>query len=58
MKRFIIYVLLIVFLFPIKVSALSASSVTVMDMDTKRVLYSYNQHEKRLIASITNIMTT
>ena len=57
MKRFIIYVLLIVFLFPIKVSALSASSVTVMDMDTKRVLYSYNQNEKKLIASISKIMT-
>ena len=29
-----------------------------MDMDTKRVLYEYNQNEKRLIASITKIMTS
>ena len=56
MKKLLI--LLIIVLFPLSTNALSASSVTVMDMDTKRVLYSYNQNEVRLIASITNIMTT
>jgi len=45
-------------MFPISVKGISAKSVTVMDMDTKRVLYSYNQNESRLIASISNIMTT
>lgn len=48
----------VMFLIPINVYSLSASSVTVMDMDTKRVLYSYNQNEVRLIASITKIMTS
>jgi len=56
MKKLILFILL--FLIPIKVLGLSASSVTVMDMDTNRVLYSYNQNEKRLIASISKIMTS
>ena len=58
MKKSKLFILLFLFLFPINVNALSASSLTVMDMDTKRVLYSYNQNEKRLIASITKIMTS
>ena len=55
MKKIILILLLLI---PINVFSLSAKSVTVMDMDTKRVLYSYNQHEKRLIASISKIMTS
>jgi len=55
MKKIILFILL---LFPLNVFSLSASSVTVMDMDTNRVLYSYNQNEKRLIASISKIMTS
>ena len=55
MKK-IIFILLI--LIPLNVFSLSAKSVTVMDMDTKRVLYSYQEHEKRLIASISKIMTS
>lgn len=54
MKKIVLFILL---LFPLKVFSLSASSVTVMDMDTNRVLYSYNQNDKRLIASISKIMT-
>lgn len=53
-----VLLIFIIFLFPINVFGLSASSVTVMDMDTKRVIYSYNQDEVRLIASITKIMTS
>ena len=53
-----IFIILFLLIIPIKVNGLSASSVTVMDMDNNRVLYSYNQNEPRLIASITNIMTT
>lgn len=51
--------LLFLFVFPLSVKAYtpSASSYTVMDMDTKRVLKQSNQHTKRLIASTTKIMT-
>ena len=56
MKKLVL--IFVLFLFPIKVYSLSATSVTVMDMDTKRVLYSYNQNEVRLIASISKIMTS
>ena len=56
MKKLVL--ILILLLFPIKANSLSASSVTVMDMDTKRVLYSYNQNDVRLIASISKIMTS
>lgn len=56
MKKLVL--IFIIFLFPINVYSLSASSVTVMDMDTKRVLYSYNQNDVRLIASISKIMTS
>ena len=56
MKKFIF--LIITILLPIKVYGYSASSITLMDMDNNRVLYSYNQNEKRLIASITKIMTS
>lgn len=56
MKKLVL--IFIIFLFPIRVYSLSASSVTVMDMDTKRVLYGYNQNEVRLIASLSKIMTS
>lgn len=53
------FFLLIIFLFPICVNAKmdTATSSIVMDMDSKRILYSKNKDEKRLIASITKIMT-
>ena len=35
----------------------TATSSIVMDIDSGRILYSNNIHEKRLIASITKIMT-
>lgn len=49
--------LLFILLIPIKVDAISASSYVVIDMDSNNVLYSYNSDEKRLIASISKIMT-
>ena len=55
MKKILLFILLMI---PLKCCALNAYSVTVMDMDTKRVLYSYNQYDKRLIASISKIMTS
>lgn len=45
------------FLFPMKVSAISASSYIVMDQDSGRILESHNSDSRRLIASITKIMT-
>lgn len=44
-------------IFPLNVFADSASSTIVMDLDSGRVLYSKNADSKRLIASITKIMT-
>lgn len=53
------FLLLFILLFPINVFADmdTATSSIVMDMDSKRILYSNNKDEKRLIASITKIMT-
>ena len=50
-------ILLVVLLLPIKIMAISASSIIAMDTDTGRVLYGYNIDEERLIASTTKIMT-
>lgn len=55
MKKIILF--LFIFLFPIRVGALSASSYIVMDQDSGRVLEGHNIESKRLIASITKIMT-
>lgn len=52
MKNYII--LLIIILFPLRVNA---TSTTLMDMDTNRVLYNSNGNDVRLIASISKIMT-
>ena len=52
MKKYII--LLIIILFPIRVNA---TSTTLMDMDTNRILYNSNGNDVRLIASISKIMT-
>ena len=56
MKKLIFIFILLVL--PIKVSAISASSVIVMDLNSNRVFFEQDIHEQRLIASITNIMTT
>ncbi len=60
MKKFLVTIItLSILIIPIKVNALvgSAENFTVMDMDSNRVLYSRNQNEPNLIASITKIMT-
>lgn len=58
MKKYMCF-LFIILLLPISVNAKmdTATSSIVMDMDSKRILYSKNKDEKRLIASITKIMT-
>ena len=50
-------IFLLILLFPFKVSALSASSSIVMDLDNGRILHANNVYDERLIASITKIMT-
>ena len=55
MKKF--WLFLLILLMPIKVHAISASSVIAMDLDNGRIFYGYNYDDKRLIASITKIMT-
>ena len=59
MKKLLVIISLVLFLIPMNTYAIgeSATSITVMDTDTGRVLYSKNQNEERLIASITKIMT-
>lgn len=52
-----IWVLILFLLIPIRANAISASSAIAMDLDNGRVLYGYNIDDKRLIASITKIMT-
>ena len=60
MKKIIFTVILLILFIPINVFGLSvtASSAILMDMDSGRILYSKDVHNPRLIASITNIMTT
>lgn len=55
MKKIILIMISILCLLPIKVRA--ASEIIVMDTDSGRVLFESNSNEKRLIASITKIMT-
>ena len=55
MKKVLVF--LILFCFPFKICAISASSYIVMDKDSYRVLEGKNINDKRLIASITKIMT-
>lgn len=54
MKKIIVLLLL---LFPVRIFAMSASSMIAMDLDNGRVLYGYNISESKLIASISKIMT-
>jgi len=60
MKKLIIFLFLVLFFLPLKVSAIeiSASSYVLMDMNTNRVLLGKNINERKLIASITKIMTS
>lgn len=58
MKKVLIFVLLFIMLVPkVNASTESASSYILMDANTGRVLLSKDKDSKRLIASITKIMT-
>ena len=57
-KVFVVLCCLFMLLIPrVKASTSSASSYILMDETTGRVLLSKDMHNKRLIASITKIMT-
>ena len=57
MKKVCIFLLTFVFLLPNTVFADSGHSTIVMDLNSGRILYQNNIYQKRLIASITKIMT-
>ena len=57
MKKLILAVIVVLLIFPLKVSALSAECAIVMDQDSKRVLFEKNMDKEKLIASTTKIMT-
>ena len=59
MKKIILLMLFILFLIPSNVKGIntSAESAILMDMDSKRIIYSKNIHEQRSVASISKIMT-
>ena len=60
MKKIILGIIALLLMIPFNTYALSttASSAILMDIDSGRILYSKDIHNARLIASITNIMTT
>ena len=59
LKKFLIYLLLIIILTPKNITAISDSgeSTIVMDIDSGRILYQKNSNSEMLIASTTKIMT-
>lgn len=59
MKKCCIFVFILILFIPINISAIetSATSAILMDMDSKRILYSENIHKTRSVASISKIMT-
>ncbi len=54
MKKLLFLVLVLI---PMKVVGMSASSMIALDLDNDITYYEYNADDKRLIASITKIMT-
>ena len=57
MKKLIFFLVIFIFFLPLVVFADSAKSSIVMDLDSGRILYENNANDKRLIASVTKIMT-
>lgn len=59
MKKIFLTVIILLILIPINVFAFNdtSKSSVVMDIDSGRILYQKNMNERRLIASITKIMT-
>lgn len=57
MKKFVIFLILMLIPFRVNALASTASSAVLMDMDSGRILYEKNKNDERLVASITKIMT-
>lgn len=57
MKKLILLLMLII-PFQIKAYETSATSAILMEQNTNKIIYAKNIHNKRSIASISNIMTT
>lgn len=57
LKKLIFFLVIFIFFLPLVVFADSAKSSIVMDLDSGRILYENNANDKRLIASVTKIMT-
>lgn len=59
MKKIFIVFILLLFIFPLNTKAFStsATSAILMDIDSGRILYSKDIHNKRSVASISKIMT-
>ena len=57
MKKIIVSLFIFIFFIPVRVFADSSRSSIVMDLDSGRIFYEKNANQKRLIASITKIMT-
>ena len=57
-KVLVVFICMFLFIPRVWASTSSASSYILMDQTTGRVLSGKDIHSKRLIASITNIMTT
>lgn len=56
-KRLFFLLFFLCLIFPFNVYADSSSSSVAIDINSKRILYENNKDEKRLIASITKVMT-
>lgn len=57
MKKVLLLILSLLMLVPLRVKGIYATSAIVMDMDSKRILYSSNIHNIRSVASISKVMT-
>lgn len=59
MKKCLLFVVTLILLIPLQVKAIetSATSAILMDIDSKRILYSKDIHNTRSVASISKIMT-
>lgn len=59
LKKGLLILTVVFFMLPINIFAFTdtSRSSVVMDIDSGRILYQKNMNEKRLIASITKIMT-
>ena len=59
MKKIIISIVGIILIVPTNTNAIntSATSAILMDIDTNKIIYSNNIHDKRSVASISKIMT-